>query len=209
MNTATATNEALVTPTVSLGTIARAMGPISPRALARLLHGHKYKNAGAIRSYQTARRQAVDFMVDGVPLDPSEPMREHEREAVRAMMLTQLVLPWGRAARPPKDAPKWVVDGVVISMQPDVELEGPRTAGAAKLSFTKEPLARGVGRTMASLLWHWRRNILTIEATSKDLCVVFEPRTGTVHRPGRQRTKTQIRELFLACKTIWSLWPTL
>jgi hypothetical protein len=97
------------------------------------------------------------------------------------------------------------VGGLVVSMVPDVELEGRIQSGAAKFSFTKSALAPGVGSIMASLLWHWRKNVLSIESTSQTHCVVFEPRALRVHRPMRN-ARGLVRSAELASKVITALW---
>lgn len=198
--------EPSVVPHVSLSTVAKAMNALSPRALARLLAGHKYKKQGPIGSYAVARRQAVDRLVDGTPLAPDEARRAYERDAIAALERTKLVLAYARARRPRTFAPRWVMDGVVVSMQPDVELEAPGAEGAAKFAFAKDALMAEVGITMASLLWHWRANVLGRSETEKDLCVVVEPRVGKIHRATARVASRLVPDLYLACRTIGALW---
>lgn len=198
--------ERSVVPHVSLSTVAKAMSGLSPRALARLLAGHKYRKKGPIVSYAVARRQAVDRLVDGTPLEPAEARRAYERDAIAALAAHELALSYARARRPRAFAPRWLMDGVVVSMQPDVELEAPGAEGAAKFSFTKDALMAEVGITMASLLWHWRANVLGRRETEKDLCVVVEPRAGTIHRATSRLAARLVPDLYLACRMIGALW---
>src|SRR5688572_2366061 len=116
-------------PIVSFSSLAKAMNGMSPLGLAALLAGHKHRSMGPRRSYQDARRQAMDFFVDGVPLDPDAPLRSHEREAVRALQASKPRLPrWIRAHRP--ILPRvMIVHGVRVSMHADVELLGRRERG--------------------------------------------------------------------------------
>jgi hypothetical protein len=196
-------------PRITLSTLARAMGPISPAALARLLRGHKLRSEGPRRSYQLACRQAVELFTDGTPLNSDAPLRTHERDAVRAMQRMRLRIPaWLRAVRPTTRLPPLEIGGVSISIRPDVELEGLRESGAAKFAFTKAPLPRGVGSTMAALLWHHRRNVLGIASTRPGRCMVYEPRLPWLHLPGRT-PEVQMRSAELACDVIRALWPKL
>ena len=91
-------------------------------------------------------------------------------------------------------------------MQPDIELDGAEGTGAAKIILTKERLANGVGSAMASLLWHYRRNVLGIESTRRDHCIVFEPRLPWLHLPV-PRAETKLKQAELACDVIRALWP--
>jgi hypothetical protein len=194
------------TPTITLSTLARAMGPLSPAMLTRLLAGHKHHAMGPRRSYQCAREQAIALLTDGTTLNPDAPLRSHERDAVKAMVRSRLPLPArSRALRANARGPHWILGGVRISMQPDVELDGTRGTGAAKIILTKERLPRGVGRAMASLLWHYRKNVLGIESTRRDHCIVFEPRLPWLHLPA-PRAETQLRQAELACDIISALW---
>lgn len=195
------------TPTVSLSTLAKAAGPISPVALTRLLRGHKYQAPGPRRSYQNARRQAISLLVDKAQLDPDAPLRAHERDVLRAMARTQLPLPpWIRATRPTSNA-LLELHGVQVSMQPDVELHGSIESGAAKFSFTKDPLPRGVGSLMAALLWYGKAVIEGDSKVKPSHCLVYEPRLPWVHRPAK-RPLVQLKNLELACTVIHALWAS-
>lgn len=196
-------------PRITLSTLARAMGPITSDRLGRLLRGHKYRRPGPIRSYQNARRQGILHLTARAPLDPDAPLRSHEREAVHALARMRLPLPEEvRATRPATHAPAWEVEGVTISMEPDVELEDERSAGALKLVLTKELLPDGVGSRMAALLWHHRRNVLGIARTERRHCIVFEPRRPWLHLPDA-RPSAQVRPVELACRIIGAVWPLL
>lgn len=194
-------------PTVSLSTLARSIGPLSPAALTRLLAGHKHHSPGPRRSYQQAREQVICLLTDGTAVTPDAPLRTHEREAVAAVARTRLPLPSrSRALRANARLPHWIIGGVRISMQPDVELDGSNGTGAAKIILTKERLAHGVGATMAALLWHYRRNVLGIESTRRDHCIVYEPRLPWLHLPA-PRAESKVRQAELACEVIKAVWP--
>lgn len=194
-------------PTITLSTLARAMGPLSPATLTRLLAGHKHHAIGPRRSYQKAREQAISLLTDGTALTLDAPLRTHEREAIAAMARARLALPSrSRALRANARLPHWIIGGVRVSMQPDVELDGARGTGAAKIVLTKERLPRGVGNAMASLLWHYRRNVLGIESTRRDHCIVFEPRLPWLHLPA-SRADAKLKQAELACEIIRAVWP--
>lgn len=194
-------------PTITLSTLARVMGPLSPAALTRLLAGHKHHAPGPRRSYQCAREQVISLLADGAALAPDAPLRTHEREAVAAMARARLPLPSrSRALRAHARLPHWIIGGVRVSMQPDVELDGANGTGAAKIILTKERLPHGVGGAMAALLWHYRRNVLGIESTRRDHCLVYEPRLPWLHLPA-PRAEAKLRQAELACEIIRAVWP--
>jgi hypothetical protein len=196
-------------PTVTFSTLAKAMGPTSLRALVRLLEGHKYDRAGPRRSYQNARRQAIELFADDVALRPGDELRRHEREAITAMARVPLPTPSRvRPIRPSVASSRWELAGVSISMLPDIEFHGLSESGAAKFVFNKTPLARGVGSMMAALLFHHRKNILGIASTRREQCVVYEPRLPWMHLPG-SRPDAQIRLAERSCEVIAALWPSL
>jgi hypothetical protein len=192
-------------PIISLSTLARVIGPLTPAALGRLLAGHKHQAPGPRRSYQQARAQAIAVMTDGTPFQLDAPLRTHEREAVAAMARARLALP-ARALRANARLPYWNIAGVRVSMQPDVELDGSRGTGAAKIILTKDRLPRGVGPAMAALLWHYRRNVLGIESTRRDHCLIYEPRLPWLHLPP-PRSERQLKQAELACAIIRAVWP--
>ncbi|AKU94692.1 hypothetical protein AKJ09_01356 [Labilithrix luteola] len=196
-------------PSVSFSTLAKVMGPLAPEALARLLRAHKYPTGGAMRSYENARKQAIDFLVDGTPLDPNGALRPHEREVVEAMARVNPKVPeWVRAVRPNPRADVWQIHGVAVSMNADVELEGYIACGAAKFCFTKEPLARGVGSTMAALLWYYNACVLRLPLVRPGHCVIYEPRLPWVHLPSH-KPERQLEKLELACSIVSAIWPTI
>lgn len=199
-------SDAYASPAISLSTLAKAMGPLAPAALTRLLAGHALRSDGPRRGYQCARAQAIALLADGTPLDPDAPLRAYERAAVTAMNRIGLVLPRKTRAERPGRAEHWELGGVRISMQPDVELVGAKGCGAAKVIFTKEPLARGVGAAMAALLWYYRKNVLHIDGTDRAHCIVYEPRLPWQHLPAKNIDR-QLKNAELACKVIAALWP--
>ena len=194
-------------PTITLSTLARAMGPLSPAALTRLLAGHKHHALGPRRSYQRAREQAIAKLTDGTDFELDLALRSHEREAIQAMARTHLHLPpRSRALRANARVPHWLIGGIRVSMQPDIELDGAKGTGAAKIILTKDRLPRGVGGAMASLLWHYRKNVLGIDTTRRDHCIVFEPRLPWLHLPA-PHAEAKLRQAELACEIIRAVWP--
>jgi hypothetical protein len=199
----------VTTPTVSFSTLAKVMGGLSAKQLTRTLGGHKYPTGGPARSYQLARRQAIDWFVESRPFDPDAELRSHERDAVHAMKRSRLApIARVRAVRPSTRREPWRLNGVRVSMHPDVNFESYLEFGAAKFSFTKTPLARGVGSAMAALLWYYKSEIEGVRGVSLQHCVVYEPRLPWIHRPGRNPAG-QVAEAELACTIIAALWPAL
>lgn len=192
-------------PRITLSTLAKAMGPTPLAQIARLVKDHKDAAPGPRRSYQTARKQAIQWMVDGAAFDIHEGLRSHEREALQALAKVNLDLPYEIYAERPPTGQLWLLGGVCVSMQPDVLLDGPRGRGAIKFSFTKERLARGVGTTMAALLWHYSANVQHVEKTRRDLCFVHEPRLPWVYTPG-EHPERQVARAEKACRLIAGLW---
>lgn len=192
-------------PRITFSTLAKAMGPTTLARLARLVEGHKVAAEGPRRSYQTARKQAIQWLVDGIGLDPHAGLRSHEREAVAALSKISVDLPPEIYAERPPNGQLWVLGGVCISMLPDVLLDGPRGRGAIKFSFTKERLGRGVGSMMAALMWHWLANVQHIEKARPDLCRVYEPRLPWLYQPGRNPEK-QVAHAEKACRLISAIW---
>jgi hypothetical protein len=186
------------------------MGALPLATLATKLRGHKYPTDGPKRSYQNAQRQAVAMFVDGTALDSTAAsLRPHERDAVAALASMAINVPRGyQASRPSTYAPTWNLGGVEISMFPDAELTAANGTGAVKFSFTKDSLARGVGSTMAALLWFHRSQILQLPNVTATACVVYEPRAGAVYRPGTN-PQGQVNLAQATCSMIATLWPTL
>lgn len=197
------------TPKISFSTLAKLMGPTTPVALRNKLRDHKYPSDGPKRSYQNALRQAVGHIVDGATLDPEAAnLRSWEQEAVGALAAMAISPPAGtRPSRPNPNAPDWQIGGVFISMYPDVELTGVNGVGAMKFHFTKERLARGVGTTMAALLWHYRSQVLRVANVNPAYCAVYEPRVGATYVPGRNPA-AQVQNATLTCQMIATLWST-
>jgi len=196
-----------VRPRITLATLARAMGPMTPMALEGLLRANKERAPGPARSYQRARSQAVDFLVDKKPFDPDAPLRKHERDAVRALVRCPPRMPeWVRAKRCGRESVLWTLGEIDVSMQPDVVLEGFIESGALKISLTKEPLPRGVGRAMAALMWNFYANVLGEKTTKRLRCLVYEPRLPWMHAPPAKVGRV-LKDAALAARHIAALWP--
>jgi hypothetical protein len=196
-------------PRITLATLARAMGPITPTALERLLRGNKERSSGPARSYQQARRQTIDFLVDDKPFDVDAPLRTYERDVVRALAGCPPRLPDAMSARRPRSGKLiWSLGEIDVSMQPDVRLEGDTEVGAMKICFTKEPLPRGVGRAMAALLWNFYANVLGMRRMARrSSFLVYEPRLPWMHIPPA-RLRGTIQNAERAAQHIAALWPT-
>ncbi len=196
-----------LSPVVSLSTLARLMGPVTPAKQFALLRGHKFPTEGPKRSYQNATKQAVDFLIDGRPFDANATnLRDYEREAVIALASNPPGLPPDVIARrPAPNAPKWSIGGVEISTYPDAETSGPLGEGAIKFVMAKEPLPHGVGAKLAALLWH-HRSVVLGRTTNPRACVVHEPRVRGVYTPSAHPEK-QVQSVEQVCRIIGALWP--
>jgi len=195
------------TPTVSFSTLAKLMGPCTPVKQASLIRAHKYPTDGPKRSYQNARSQVIDHLVNQAPLNPGA-LREHERDAVQAFIASGYALPPGVAAsRPTTRSPHWNFSGVDISVFPDVDLSSAAGLGALKVHFNKEALPRGVGPSMAALLHAYKTSVLG-QTVSPRHCIIYEARTGALHACGGA-TSRLLSNVTAACQLITSLWPSL
>jgi hypothetical protein len=203
-----AANRTVSQPTVSFSTLARLLGPSTPVKQSSLLRGHKYPSDGPKRSYQNAQKQLVDYLVNGSPINTAAMnLRGHERDAL-AQLNPAGVLPNGvTASRPNAHAPAWQLHNVTISMYPDVELAGPSGVGALKAYFGKDPLARGVGASMAALLHFYKSHQLALPNVSPTYCMVLEVRTGALYTSSNP--STLMKNVATACQLISALWPTL
>lgn len=206
----------LVTPTVSLKTLALAMGAIRPRDLAAKLRVFKYRNKYAVQSYENTReylRRLVGttaFQNKGrtEPLYASaylgKDLAPHEVSACGAIRAL-LPLLWDHEWKPTAPSPaRWIFDGIVVDSNYELELKD----GCLKLVCNLEPLPKNAGRRLASLLYHVRANVFGLK-TAMDNCLVFEPRTAQVYRPfSPSKTTAMLTDAYMAAKTIWALWPT-
>jgi hypothetical protein len=201
-------SHAIAHPTVSFSTLAKLMSPSTPVKQASLLRDHKYPAPGPKFSYRNAREQLIAHAVHGTPFSPLLKLRPHELDAIRVMMKTAVPVPGGMTCFvPPANAPRWTFHGVDISVFPDVDLSGPTGLGALKAYFPKERLARGVGPTMAALLFHYKTQVLGQKNVSPRHCVIYEVRTGSLHactNPTKLLPNAKV-----ACQLIAALWPTL
>jgi hypothetical protein len=199
------------TPTVTFSTLAKLMGSNTSTSIVNLLRGHKYPTDGPRRSYQNARRQVVEHLVSGSQISTSG-LRSHEIEAVTGFVANDLSLPTNsRATRPSTQNPRWQFGGVEISVLPDVLLNNPTHSGAVcggiKIHFNKEPLARGVGPSMAALLHYYLAHVLEVSTVTPGMCYVYEARSGAVHSCGSPTRLLSSAQN--TCTLIAALWPTL
>lgn len=192
-------------PTVTLSTFAKAIAGAPVAELLPLVRGHKDQSAGRRRSYQTAVRQAVDWMTEGVPFDLSAATRSHEKDAIWALVIDPPQAPrWSRALRG-KRRPAWDVGGLLVKTNPDVEIDGGRERGAAKIHLTKKPLTDEAGAVMASLLFHVLASVSEEAAIARTHCLVYEPRAHRVFRAS-EGPKNVERHVPAAVAVIRGLW---
>lgn len=197
-------------PRLTFSALAKLMASHTPTGHLGLLRQSKYPRPAAVLSYRRARRRIVS-LICGQPDAPSGPLAPHERAVVAAFLARPLGLPRRTHAQPHHGpTPRWPLGDVDVSVFPDIDLMGPRGTGAIKLHLAQQPLARGVGRGMAALLHHHRCEVLGDEAAYGNYCIVYEVRTGRVHRAGTQGLPLRnLRRAEAACRLAAAVWPTL
>jgi hypothetical protein len=196
------------TPTISFGTLAKLMGPTTPAGQVSLLRGHKYPTDGPKRGYQNARAQLIDHLVEKKAYNPHSKLRPYEREAIDLLRAEEIPVPADLAyTRPSTANPHWAFEGVNVSVFPDVDIANREGRGAMKAHFAKDSLARGVGASMAALLWFYKTEILREQAVASRNCLVYEVRNGHLHVCGSPNRL--LANASAACRVIVALWPTL
>lgn len=202
------------TPTVTLSTFAKVLAGAPVDELLPLVHSHKEESEGRPRAhrvfragepYRTALRQAVGFMTEGAPFDLSAARAPRERAAIWALVIAPPRAPrWSRVLRG-KRRPAWDLGGLLVKANPDVEIDGGRERGAAKIVLTKQPLSEATGAVMASLLFHVLAEVSEEPAIARTHCLVYEPRAHRVFRAS-EGPRDVARHVPAAVAVIRGLW---
>jgi hypothetical protein len=167
-----------------------------------------------VRGYANALQQAVNFAVDGTPLEPNATDLElHEQEVVQELLSNDWVNPATSAARPPTNQAPMMISGVEISVFPDLVLadsSGKKPAsGALKFYCPKsKELDPQVGRWMASFLYFYRLNIANDSNSHCDYCLIYDVRKNEYYEAGKS-CKQLFHNIEGACQFISAVWPTL
>ncbi|MEM7157079.1 MAG: hypothetical protein AAF799_29775 [Myxococcota bacterium] len=199
------------TPRLTFSSLAKLMAPHTPMAQQTILTGHKYPRSGPMLGYVNALHHLVGLLKNGKP--GGRALRPHEQAVVNAFKAQPFKLPKGVKVlkqRPNAKQKYWHYHGVDISVFPDVLLDGPKGKGALKLYPNQEPLARGVGKTMATLLHHYMTSVNPAGQAHPSYCLVYEIRKGKFHRAGTgNATANALKRAQVACGMAAAVWPTL
>lgn len=195
-------------PRLTFSALADVMSPHTPAGMRSIVRDSKYPRRGPILSYTNATRHMVGMLVDGRP--PSIELRDYEREVVEAFDRERLKLLRGcEIWRSNTRDRAWVHCGVEISMFAEVSVLSAKGNGCVKLHCAKEPLAKGVGKAMASLMAHYRTTVLSDQDTNPAYCLVYEVRTGKVHKaPVGPASEAFLAKIADACEMVKALWPS-
>ena len=186
----------------------------SPARQLSILREQKFPKNFIVRGYANALQQAVNFAVDGVPLNPNaSDLESHEQEIVQELLSNAWVNPATNAARPPTNQAPMMISGVEISVFPDLVLadsSGKKpVTGALKFYCTKsKELDPQVGRWMASFLYFYRLNITNDSTSHCDYCLIYDVRKNEYYEAGKS-CKQLFQNIESACQFISAVWPTL
>lgn len=186
----------------------------SPVRQLSLLRAQKFPRGGAIRSYRNALHQIGEFAVHGVPLDPqAEKLEPHEQEIIMRLLEYDWRPPAPQAAFPATRREPLVLQGVEISVYPDLLLADPtgpaRQTGAMKFYFRKsQKLDPNVGRWMASFLFQYKLQVEGDEDVDPDLCLVYDVRNDEYFEAGKSH-KRLFNNVESACQFISAMWDSL
>jgi hypothetical protein len=181
----------------------------SPVRQIGIVREQKYPNDGPMKNYVSAMHQIVRHAVSGTPFVPNAPnLRPHERELIEKVLENGWQCPSQVARRPSPNQPPLILNGVEISIYPDLLLgEGAVKSGAMKVYCAKtKVIDPQVGLWMASLLYHYRTTVSGDTATHPDLCIVSDVRRNQIYRAGRNYRRL-LQNVVGASQIIRGLWP--
>lgn len=193
-------------PRITYSALAKLLGSNSTLGWEQIVHDSKFPPKMKVISYADCSRALTDILVDGTS---AAHLESHEEEVVKLFKASKPKLPKDvKSSKPPQanQTKKWPIEGVDVSFVSDVSLTGPAGVGAMKFHCNKEPLARGVGPKMASLLFLYLRDHLKLAGVVPEYCLIYEPRTGKMHRPGKVPEKT-FDHAKSACRLVANFWP--
>lgn len=195
-------------PRLTFSALAQLMGSHTSLGHMGILRNSKYPQPGPVMSYKNGVRQIVEDMLGSGKSVAS--LRQHELDVLNEFRLNPLTLPRGCVAKKSAmSTSHWVHCNVEISVFPDVLVVGPKGTGAVKFHVAKEPLPRGVGSAMATLIAHHRRAILNDNTTCDAYCIVYEVRSGKSHSASAKTAASQMKSVTAACQLASAVWPSL
>lgn len=194
-------------PRLTFSALSKLLAPHTPQGMMSILRDSKYPRTGPMLSYTNAEKHVVSLLTGSG--SQNSILRPHEQDAVSIFIGNSFHLPTGVVAkRNNSHAAQWPFAGVEISVFPEVALSGPNGTGALKLYFGQKPLAKGVGKTMAGLIAHFRSAVLQDAATVPGYCLVYEVRTNKLHRAGARTVPPgSLAKMTSVCLMTRMLWP--
>jgi hypothetical protein len=197
-------------PTISLLALAELMGTTSVTRLFRTLRKQKYHQQVSRQRPRKSVEQAIGYLVDGSPLDPTaEGLSPHEQNIVQMLMENPGCLRTTlTCTRPQKYLKPWNMFGVTINLVPDIELHGPDDFGAIQFYTGRRPLAPGVGSALATLMYHYLCDEQMDSKVHPLHCLVIEPQRYLTYSAAPSAQAPLVR-LDQTCQLITALWPTI
>lgn len=200
------------TPRVTFSALCEFLSA-SPTRQISIIREQKAPKPAKIKSYTTAVQQIQDFAVNKKPLNPlAAGLEPHEQEVIEELLNNNWTPPSKTVHRPATKQPPMKVNGVEISVFPDLLL-AENTAkrsmtGSMKFYCTKSrELKAEVGRWMASLLYCYSQTVLNDTDAHPDLCMIYDVREDEYYEAGKSY-KRLYQNVESACQIIASLWPT-
>jgi hypothetical protein len=136
-------------------------------------------------------------------------LQPHEEEVLAMFKARPPKLPAGLIAKhAPREGAKWELEGVEISVVPDVLLVGDHAGGAMKLFCAKEALASGLGPTMAALLHYYQAQIAHAPNARPEHAMIYDVRRRKLHKPSTN-VESVLRRARAACRITRDVWARL
>lgn len=182
----------------------------SERRRISLLKEQKYPTDGPKRSYVDARERIRAFAIQQQPLSTAG-MRDYEGEVIQCLIDSAWCPPTPQSVRPPTRDRELLVEGVEIKAYPDLLCLDPQSGrdGAIKFYFGKSTaLDPGVAQHMATVLYHFERDILANQRVHPSLCTVYDVRQDVEYTASKS-TKRLMGNIEAACTFIRAVWPNL
>ncbi|UJR86674.1 hypothetical protein [Sandaracinus amylolyticus] len=191
-------------PRITFSALAKLLVPHTLDAHESIVKTCKYPPTAKVINYKDGIQWLIGIVVgDG---KTGGTLEAHEREVVDIVKADPIRLPKGvTAARVPQSSAKWYLEDVEISMVPDLILSGPKGVGVLKFHVNKEPLPRGVGPTMAALLYHYESVERQTPNVVPEYCLVYDVRSKKFHKPSGT-TSSLVDRARAACRFVAYAW---
>lgn len=182
----------------------------TPTRQLSILKEQKYPRSGPVRRYDTAMNQLLAHLVDGQPLDPdADGLEPHEQELLSDFRQVEWENPADEMKRPWTQQGAMQVQGVEISVMPDLLLENEDKVGALKFYLPKtRELDATVGLWMASFLYQYEARTHHKDRVDPSLCMIYDVRKGEFYGATKSY-KRLFQQIESACQMISRLWPTI